>query len=370
LTNPEHGPLKRLEVGFRSVFNKTFLAQRQPVVITDLGSVLSLTDRPKILLLRQDRIGDVLVTTPLLKAIRERFPNGHLAMLLSKNNVGIRHAVEPYVDEMIVYRKNLRSLISVIRSIRRGRFDVVIDLMDNASSTSSLIISRSHARYALGVDKVNRGVYTHVVPLLSQQHHHIVERISRLLLPLGVDLESTDLRPIYHVTAEDLERARSILGIDGKGAYCGVILSGSMEGKRYGREETISVIQQLQSTHPSVQFFIFGAPGEGREVQQIAESTGASGVPPSNSFHEFATRLRAMTCMWTPDTSSVHLAAAWNMPCCVMFNKDSHGRMAWFPYNTHCEALFSETGTLASIPRTDVVEAIERLFAYCGITKD
>ena len=361
---------KPIELAARRLFNTYFLKERTPAVIGSPDKGLVLGNTPSILFLRQDRIGDVLVSTPIIKAVRDKYPGSRIDMLLSRNNEVVRYAIAPYINTTLIYRKTALSLIDVVRRIRSNKYDVVVDLLDNASSTSSMIVAYSGARYRLGIAKENAGVYSHVVPLISRADHHIVERIGQLLMAFGIEPRTIDLRPIYPLTTEDREAARSSLGIDHAGKRLGVILGGSMEGKRLGREKTIDVLKRLQSSRRDMMYYIFGAPGEERDVEVIAKETGAVAVPPSASFHHFAAALNQMSCLWTPDTSTVHLAAAWNMPCCVMFNTDVEGRMPWYPYHTHCEAVFSESGTIATLSTMDIVQAIERLFAYCDARKD
>ena len=357
-----------MERGIRSMFNSTFMKSRSPVVVTEAID-LGLGTSPNVAFLRQDRIGDVLVATPLIAATRERYPDANISIVLSTNNVAVRSAVEHIVDDVLVYRKSLSSMIDVTKSLRQRRLDVIVDLLDNPSSTSSLMVSRSGARYAIGVDKENAGVYTHVVPLKPRDSVHISERISPLLLPLGISDEGLDLRPLYPVTVDETAAAMKILDLQPSDASLGIVLSGSMESKKFGVENTIRVIDQLTMQYPSVRLFIFGSPEEEEEVALVSKRTGATGVPPSSSFHEFATRLSVMKALWSPDTSTVHLASAWNLACCVMYSPDVEQRMPWYPYNTHCEVLKSDTQNIKDIPVEEVVIGIERLFAHCGFQK-
>jgi ADP-heptose:LPS heptosyltransferase len=85
------------------------------------------------------------------------------------------------------------------------------------------------------------------------------------------------------------------------------------------------------------------------------------------SFDVFAARLHEMHALWTPDTSAVHLAAAWNMPSCVMFNQPNPSIMPWYPVGSHCESIVNKGEVLSDVSAEEVMAAIDRLFAYCGI---
>ncbi|MBI3018923.1 MAG: hypothetical protein HYY61_03435, partial [Deltaproteobacteria bacterium] len=61
----------------------------------------------KILLIRTDRIGDVVLTTPVIKTVRDHFPKSHIAFLTGPQTQDIVHG-NPFLDEVIVYDKYKR----------------------------------------------------------------------------------------------------------------------------------------------------------------------------------------------------------------------------------------------------------------------
>lgn len=93
--------------------------------------------RPRILVIRRDNIGDLVCTTPLLAALRERYPAGHIAALVNTYNRAVLDG-NPDVDAVYAYEKGkhrapARSLLSVyadrfrlIMSLRREKFDYAI----------------------------------------------------------------------------------------------------------------------------------------------------------------------------------------------------------------------------------------------------
>lgn len=359
---------KKIEVWFRKQFNTLFLSNRAPIVINDPSSIIPKENSPRILFLRQDRIGDVLISTPLLREIRRTFPSAHIGMVLSTNNTAIRDAVHPPVNVIHVYRRSVSSLFQLIKGIRAENYGVVVDLLDNPSTTSSLIISQSNIPLAFGIDKENRGIYTHVVPLKSRSIFPIEERIAELLKLFNVYPQSVDLRPVFSLPRKLVEDARQRLELDFSRPRLGVVLSGSMESKRLGPERTAAIIRLLNERFPAVQVVVFGTPSEAEDIRCVAASCQATMCPPSDSFTGHAAMLQQMTMLWMPDTASVHLAAAWNIPCCVMYFKDVEGRLPWYPHNTHCESVVSETASLKDLTDGSIIDGIERLFAYCEIT--
>src|SRR5436190_24136822 len=79
--------LKPPELAVRRLTLKWISAKRPQQLQSELP--LQLPPKPKILLLRQDRLGDAIISTPLIVALREKFPNAELMMLLGTNNESI-----------------------------------------------------------------------------------------------------------------------------------------------------------------------------------------------------------------------------------------------------------------------------------------
>jgi len=367
--DPRLRPLKRVEVAIRQWLMRRLQGHTSPVKIERVQDALALPDEARILFLRQDRIGDVLIATPIVHAVRQELPHATIDMLLSTNNVAVRRTVDSVVDHVLVYGRTFGALISMIRTIRAQHYDVVVDLLDNASATSTIFLRFCGARFRVGIDKENRDVYTHVVPLLDRTKHHVSDRIAQLMMPFGVAPDQVDMRPRYLVTEEEQAQARLDLGVNPDLPAVGVVLSGSLATRRLGADKTIRVLSRVMSMYPSVQFYVFGTPNEQDQVRAIAEATGAHAVPPSDGFHHYASRLRVMQALWTPDTAATHLAAAWQTPVCGMYIRDVDQRYPWYPYRTHVEAVFSPTDDLADTTETDIVKGIERLFAYCGFER-
>lgn len=368
--NPYDRPIKKLELAIRRVFNRTFLVDRIPATIYSVTDALNMGPQVKILFLRQDRIGDVLITAPIVKAVRERYPEATIDVVLSRNNSSVAATLAPYINEIHTYQKTVGSLYKVVRAIRRRRYDVVVDMLDNTSSTSSILVSGAKARYAVGIDKENRGVYTHVVPLLSKKTTHISDRVSQLLLAFGIEPSSVDMRPVYPVSKHDAHLAKShVFGSEPPSNPVGVVFSGSSVLRTFPADKLIDVLRQVSERYPAVSFYIFGAPHHQAEVKRIAQHAGAHAVPTTGSFHAYACALHEMKALISPDTSAVHLAAAWNMPTCVLFNQPDPDQHPWYPYHTYCEAVINPGEDLNDIEVGEFVSAIERLFAYCSFPK-
>ncbi|MEY3386330.1 MAG: hypothetical protein RIR53_1141 [Bacteroidota bacterium] len=358
--------LKKVELAVRRFYNARVGGNAEPVVIDAPANALDASSVQRVLLLRQDRIGDVLVSTPIIRALRRLMPHAQIDMVLSTNNIAVRQAVADQVDHIHVFKKSLLHLVVLRRRLRRQRYDLVIDLMDNASSTSALLISGARATFSIGVDKVNRGVYTHVVPLADQTRVHIVERIARLLWPLGVDLRGEDLRLSFPLTDTQRQHAASLMTDPHGRPVLAVNTSGSDVHRMYPEKLMITLLQRVserwcQEGPGAVKLRIISAPMHSDMAHRIGQACGIDVVPPQSSYASFAACIAAADMLLTPDTSAVHAAAAHGVPSVVLFSQDSRGLMPWLPYATPCWPCVTTKGALETIDVDDVRKAVDAM---------
>ena len=106
----------------------------------------------RILLIQLRQIGDVLLTSPLAKILKELYPKSYIAFLAEKPSYDVLSG-NPCIDEVIVLDKikgDFYSTIESIQKVRSKNFDLVIDTFGNPRS--ALITFLSGAKYRMGFD--------------------------------------------------------------------------------------------------------------------------------------------------------------------------------------------------------------------------
>jgi len=351
--------LKTLELRWRRALlaagHRPFAGQ----IAVTAEDLLHLPTAPRILLIRLERIGDVLVSVPVLRSLRERYPRGRIDLLVSPANRAVADAVAPFVSRVLCYEKTLKSAVGLLRSLRRTRYDVVVDLIDHPSATSQIVIRWCGARAAVGLLHTESGLYTHASPVLSRATVHPVERLAQLLLPFGIDPATQSLDLAFPLEARDIENARLTLGPTHRPLRLGVNLSARAAGKYWGRDNYIGFIRHMTAHDPRFAVSVCGAPGDAAEVQYVAGATGAKAVPARSSLREFAAILHEFDLLLTPDTAVVHLAAAWKLPTVALYRSDP-AVAPWLPYNTPHKAIADPRG-IPAIPLDQVITAADDL---------
>ncbi len=353
---------KNIELYIRNKITSSLSYHSYQQEISEPAAVFTNANVKRLLVLRQDRIGDVLVSVPILQEIRKALPNAQIDILLSHRNYGAKRAFEPFCNKFYKYGKNALDNIVLLKKLRHRKYDLVLDLYDNASTTSSLIVKLAKPKYSLGIEKANAHVYSHLVPLLNKQEHHIVDRITNLLLPFYIKPDKKYLNLAYPISDEDKIFAQNLLGKKCKFRF-GINLSGSTRNKFWGLENHISLINKLSSSRPDYEIVCFGTEDYSYELTQIEKQTSALIAPKVSSIHEWACLLSTVDMLMTPDTAAVHLAAAWKIPALCMYELSGQefAGIPWTPYNSPHILLSTESGSLTSIKINDVLYSIYEL---------
>ena len=319
---------------------------------------IRLPPNPAILLLRAERIGDVLVSVPIIRAIRRRYPSGTIDILLTDANAHARDAVSPWVDRVWVLHKRPIGVLALVRRIRAARYDLLVDFQSNPSAMSRLAASWAGAPNVLGFLHQQPAYLTHAAALPDSRRVHVVERLAKLLLAFGIDPAAEPLALEYRLSEADRSRASAQLGA-ARGAHrLAVNVSGRGTHKYWGRDRFVAAIRFVRARYPELSIVVCGAPGDAAEVEAIASMTGAQPVPPL-PFHAFASVIHECDLLLTPDTSVAHLAAAWKIPAVVLFREDPRA-LPWVPYRSPHRAVV-QPGPIAGIPLEPVTDALAQL---------
>jgi heptosyltransferase-3 len=163
-----------------------------------------------ILLVQIGDIGDVVLTTPAIRACKETWPSSRLAVLVRKP-CGTLLSADPHLDKVIELEDGLR----FVRRLRNERFDLVVDLRtgDRGALLSFLSGARQRVgRHAGGKQFWHDWLFTkvlHDLPIAPPPVHPGADQSLRVLRAIGVD--TADSTPRLHVSAQDTERARALL---------------------------------------------------------------------------------------------------------------------------------------------------------------
>ncbi len=351
-------PLKRLEIGFRKIVLQSLgrLSRRRNTLPPDVDF-----NQCKFLFIRQDRIGDVLVSTPLFALLKKHYPDAVVDVLLSTNNHFVLEN-ETVVRKRWIYTKRVISSLRSLAGIRAERYDFVIDLMDNPSATSTVIALLAGGKWNVGIDKGNRYAYDIVVPLLSRKDIHIVDRLAQLMTVFGIQPEREELRIRFSITRTSDQTIDDFIRSSSKTRrLIGVNISAGSDTRYWGTTKYQALLHLIQDRYGADSIIVMYKPSDRDRAEEIVKAAPAALLAPELNFNEFAALIRRLHVLITPDTSAVHLASAFRIPSVVLYVQSDTNLRIWEPYKTPCEPIVTKVDDLSTIPGPRVFEALQRL---------
>src|SRR4029078_13298122 len=189
--------LKRLERWWRALWIRILVRlMRRP---SAAESRPAWDSRPfRVLFLRHDRAGDMVVSTGVMRGIAHSHATITLDVLASPGNAPIIHGGD-FVHEIVVFdKKKIGDYLSTLLRLRRARYDAVVDCMVTAPSvTTLLLIFASGARYRVGIaGRGNDAAFNLAVPGEINPNAHMVDRLAALARAFDVELTPAERQPL------------------------------------------------------------------------------------------------------------------------------------------------------------------------------
>jgi ADP-heptose:LPS heptosyltransferase len=290
----------------------------------------------RILVIEPWNIGDVILATPILRALRRRYPKARISILARPHG---RELLEGsgLVDDVIVfdlpwtaqtnkYRftpAKVREMRALVRTLRSRNFDLTLD--SRMDIRSNFLAAMSRAPYRLGYDIGGGGwLLTHTLPSDRDNTHRVDDWMSLLdLLPDSGAAMTDERRPTLDVTTVEREGAQQKLRE--RGAKGRPVIAyhpgGSHPGKRWPRSRFEELIRELSASVGGTQVVFLGP-----------DETSSAGWPPDSIvFREPLRELMALiSCcdvLVCNDSGPMHVADALRVPVVAIFEI---GNPQWF----------------------------------------
>jgi len=178
----------------------------------------------------------------------------------------------------------------------------------------------------------------------------------------GVDAGSVDWRPVLELTHEEREWAEAQWA-SASGERTRRLLANVSAGeprRAWPDDRYIEVIRAVRAAHPDLEVRVVGAPSEWERVEAIAAAVDAPAVA-TPDIEMVIALVATADYVFTPDTSLVHMASAFQKPTVAMFIRDTSAQ--WGLFETPGVNLESEGMTLDSLPAERVIEALDSLMS-------
>jgi len=341
----------------------------------------------RVLFLRYERIGDMIMATSVIRNIASKLPGGKVDVLATPTTAPVLEG-NPYVGQVLTLeRKSFRSYGDLMRRLRREHYTVMVDGRINNPlifTSTPLLMYAGRAPFRIGArGDAEPRIYNVCVPEWNRVDHYM-EGSKHLTVPFGVDPAAVDWQPEIFLTDEERRRAddrwweaSGLVGFErdaGWGTGDGpaesrsrpkrllVNLSASEPKRRWPDGKFIATLQSARTRWPNMPIIVIGLPAEWESVSKVATAVNALPVATPSLRDAFAL-VGTADMVFTPDTSISHAASAFRKPSLVLLKRE---HKPYAPWNTPGEIISWGEDQIQLLPYERVSAALERLLAAFG----
>jgi ADP-heptose:LPS heptosyltransferase len=316
----------------------------------------------RVLFLRDDRVGDMIASLEVMRAIAESSPTISLDVLASRHNESLARGY-PWISELLVNQHaSILGAAPLRRQIAGRRYDVVIDgrvFVGSVNVQRTLMLRSSRARWRVGLAGRKHGeVYN--VPVQVPDLPHWIDYLVALASPFGIAPDSRDWRPRVRVEPTARADAEDRWGPPRRGeARVLVNISAGHRNRRWPDDRWLALLQRLRKRLPQASIALLAMLPDRASAERLAAPVRASAL--TLSLEDSIATVATADLVITPDTAISHIASAFERPTLTLLRK---GFERLVPYRTPGRNVFADDArTLESLPAARAVDALDDLLS-------
>ena len=346
-----------------------------------------MSDKLNILIIRTDRIGDVVLTTAAVHAIRKNYPNARLTMLVSSST---RELVEgnPDLDEVILddregKDKGLIGFWKQVFSLRAKKFDWVFVFHTKRRTNLICFLAGIPRRTGYKNEKYGFLLTEKIMDDREAGIKHEAEYCLDVLNAIGISAPLAEAKCVLPVRMEcEAWADKWLLAHDTqKNKVLLINPSASDPGRQWPAERFAALIEGLQKKYP-YPIAVIGAKNSdaAQRLLKLVDNKVID-VTGQTSMSQLISLLRRSRMLISNDTGPVHVAAALDVPVVSIFTRNEPGinperwrplgektKIVVTPYKgdiSFRKAKVIDASYLNAIPVESVAEAVDALLKLC-----
>lgn len=307
----------------------------------------------RILITRTDRIGDVVLSTPVIKALREKYPQAYIAMIVAPYARDVVDA-NPYLDEVIVYDKDIKHRswwrsFKFASRLKKKKFDLALTL--HPTNRAHILTFLAAIPRRLGYDR-KFGFLNNLRVKHEKQDglKHEAEYNLDLLKKLGISGNSADLFvPIKAESEEWVSRLLEENGIKGSDKLLAVNPGASCPSKIWPAENFARAAAELARKY-GFKVLVLSGPKDTHLADAVIRGLSGAGLNLSGktSVSRLASLLKRCALFISNDSGPVHIASSLGVPVISIFGRNQPGLSPrrWGPLGKKGKYLHKDVGCI------------------------
>ena len=316
----------------------------------------------RIVVIRTDRIGELLLTTPAFQALKRAFPAARLTAVVSEYAQGVV-AHHPDVDEVIalpgeLHSRSFREDARVLRLLRERRFDMAI--VFNPSKRFHLLTALAGIPVRVGYSRKWGFLLTHRVPdekttVLIHEIEHNLTLVRRLGIPAHSE------KPVFRFTEEEARTVDQFLtGLAKHGRPLILLHAGGSHATLWPRDRYAALSKTLEKADACVLWI--GSKEERSQTEACIQAGYGVNAAGKFSLGELGALIARADLLVGNDSSPMHLASALGTPTVALipYRGPGSGPGRWGPWGDQHGVL---GGDLTKVTVAEVEAAIRKILA-------
>lgn len=280
--------------------------------------------KKKLLIIRFSSIGDIVLTTPVIRCLKNQLGNNTEIHYLTKSKFANILHNNPYIDNIIELKDSLNDILPILKN---QKYDHIIDL--HSSLRSSIVKFRLN-RPSHSFKKLNFRKWLLVNFKLNYMPDiHIVDRYLKTVEFLNVKYDGKGLNYFYGDSDKIITKN---IGLDSK--YIAIAIGGNHYTKKMPVEKIISICRKVDFP-----IILMGGKEDKPEAENILSSSKKENI--INGCGEFtlnqsASIIDQSKAVITNDTGLMHIASAFKKPIASVWGNTvpEFGMYPFYPENT------------------------------------
>ena len=295
-----------------------------------------------ILIIRFQRLGDLVLVLGLAQNLRRAFPTARLTLMCAEvyapffgQQPGIDHTIG--VPAQGFSAEKVAGWFRLFKAIMSRSFDLVIDLSDNRRSSLLTRLTRAPRRMgfwppARGEDHrtwLENGAYNCPVPKpnFERETGHFISQYLAPLRVLDVPIHTT--RPTLTTTPEDRARVESLHDVVKHGAYAVIHPGARLANRRWPASNFVAVVEHLSKR--GLTAVIVGDANERAIADEITRACAAVDLTGKLSLNELTAVIERCRLYVGGNTGPVHIAAAVGARVVAIYGRQVIRDQPWIP---------------------------------------
>jgi len=256
----------------------------------------------KILVIRFSSIGDIVLTTPIIRCLKKQLPQAEIHFLIKKNFYPVIRN-NPNIDKVYCYTGSFHQ---TLKELQEEKYNYIIDLQHNIRSNR---FKRQLGVQSFTVNKINFKKWLYVTFKLNfLPKKHIVDRYFETVQTLNV---FNDGQGLEFYSTKEADEVLTFLNENLRKGYLLFVVGAAHNTKQIPQNKAIEIINDAEK--PVV---LVGGESDRAKAEELCRELTVEyyNFTGKTTLEQTAVLIREAKVVITPDTGAMHIAAAYNKP--------------------------------------------------------